>query len=224
MDCAALCVGDKSTDIQYSTIAGDTLHAMWSRMEAGRMEGRDQERSSSGEERQGIQSPGEPVEQPVGRLPAPDAPAVVRQVTTVDSQAEKGSGRPRRVTKADEFGLKVHIAVLLITGFFKITKLAFICGTIIFVSWIAGDAIKSLAGKATAVEAALDVAGKVSADRWIAWVAIVILSMGWRRTYSSKKRLAKEAANRFAKHELEIDPDRTSSGLDEQGCSPVDAI
>jgi hypothetical protein len=110
--------------------------------------------------------------------------------------------------------------VLWVTQSFKFASYCVKWGVIAFLGYCAYLSIAELAGKTTIVEAAIQFMARVHLSEAAAWAAALIMGGGWYRTYRAILRLRRENLPRLAEMEKELDPDRTSSGLDERGEDP----
>ena len=80
--------------------------------------------------------------------------------------------------------------------------------------------IRELAGRETYVKAVLTAAADLSADRWFAWIVAAILGGAWYKQKRATRKTVKHYGSRLAELEKQIDKNRTSSGMAEDGDPP----
>lgn len=129
--------------------------------------------------------------------------------------ADIARSRAKRVAKAlDTFGTLGNHAI---NGLVVVAVFYFLSTT---VQGVAG----ALAGKATSINSNLmskvDWAIRVGTDRWIAYLIAFVMSILWGKEKRLRKKVVKKFAPAEKARQLQIDPERSSSGLDASGDPP----
>mgnify|MGYP001040325135 CR=1 FL=1 len=94
---------------------------------------------------------------------------------------------------------------------FDLTVLAVKCVSLILLAAIMAWAFSKAAGKVTEISMFSDVAARIQADRWIAWLVAVLFGAGYAYERAARKGIVSRYHQLRERYEREHDPTRSLS-------------